>query len=645
MAPVQRARRTTALAASKRIQSQVRQESADEHVDATRFRSTSRKHVSEDEDEFEAANGQTSEAESEDALSGIATSDDESKSLPPAKRRKVTTARKPPMTSSLLLTSLSHPTSPACLPPLRAHSQSYHHPVLLASSQHRAALLQWFDSVHDTRSMPWRKPFINPRIPPWSLLIPAKLREELAQRAYEVWISEIMLQQTRVAVASKYWIAWMAKFPTIEALASAEGDDVLAAWRGLGYYGRARRVHEAAKLIVDDPEMRGLMPDSVDVLVKRIPGVGRYTAGAICAIVFGKAEPMVDGNVMRVVSRQVGLLVDIKGGKRGTEAIWDVAEGLVKAVARDGNGAEAEGEEINGREVKKDDDEMPISDRPGRWGQALMELGSTVCTPKPDCAACPITATCRAFAEGKLLAVKKGLHSDGAEKQELADVEDACDLCLPLADAEPGELVKAEKPAKAAKFKSISSYFAFPNGNVKPAKEASDVLSAKGIEVIVTHASKFPTRVTKKAVPQQQLVVCAIRRDDGRYLITRRPEKGLLAGMWELPTVIMPEINDSTAKTREAAAVEFVSKLTEDLAEKGSARHMAELGCVPWVFSHLKVAMHVHAFEIAGSSQDAGSSSKARDATQTRWATGAAIDEESMGTGMHKCWTLVKESR
>lgn len=119
------------------------------------------------------------------------------------------------------------------------------------------------------------------------------LHRALSVRAYEVWISEIMLQQTRVSVVIDYWKRWMAKWPTIEELAVALEDEVISAWRGLGYYSRAKRIHEAAQMVVQDPSCGGLLPQDAGELQAKMPGVGKYTAGAICSIVFGKANSMV----------------------------------------------------------------------------------------------------------------------------------------------------------------------------------------------------------------------------------------------------------------------------------------------------------------------------------------------------------------
>lgn len=172
--------------------------------------------------------------------------------------------------------------------PLRQHTVQYHRPLLLQGelgARGRSALLAWYDGVHTDRSMPWRKPFIDPA----DYVDKAQLRQALTQRAYEVFISEIMLQQTRVATVIDYWNRWMGKWPTIYDLAKANEDEVMSAWRGLGYYSRCKRILEACKIIVQHPEWDGLMPQDAKALEAQIPGVGPYTAGAISSIVFVSA--------------------------------------------------------------------------------------------------------------------------------------------------------------------------------------------------------------------------------------------------------------------------------------------------------------------------------------------------------------------
>ncbi|KAK1636956.1 A/G-specific adenine glycosylase [Colletotrichum phormii] len=532
----------------------------------------------------------------------------------------------------------------------RTHASSYHRPLLLDGQpgrRGRDALLSWFDSISTTRGMPWRKPWIDP-----AKTLPndaADLRSALEKRAYEVWISEIMLQQTRVAVVIDYWNRWMARWPTIQDLAAAEPEDVLSAWRGLGYYSRATRIYEAAKLVVADPAWRGLMPSDTAELEAKVPGVGRYTAGAVAAIVFGEAAPMVDGNVLRVLSRQLGLYGNAKTDKAVIDLLWAAADALVKAVAKDGPNED-------GAELAE---KAPLSDRPGRWGQALMELGSTVCTPKPNCGECPVTSTCRAYAEGLQIAAKKSRKA----VEKIEDIEDLCSVCEPFEEAAADETTLSEedseadtlkrKPAKGTKKgaktqsgpkqATLSAFFTSKTAKKKEEEEKEQPkpaqIDARTLEIVAEHARKFPLKVVKKAVREEEALVCAIRRgDDGRFLIHRRPEKGLLAGLWELPSHTLPSAGVYTATSQKKDAQGYVSGLiaTGD-KKKPRLRHAGELGSVPWLFSHLKLTMHVHLFEVDGS-EDLVSSH-----VRHRWATAEEVDEESMGTGMRKSWALVRE--
>ncbi|UNI19356.1 hypothetical protein JDV02_005543 [Purpureocillium takamizusanense] len=620
---------------------------------------------------------------------------DNGKSTPsprPAKRRKVASSSNgaaADLHRRLFARDVPVTVPDACLPPARRHSLDYHKPLLLSADhglQGRSSLLSWFDSVSATRAMPWRKPWINPRLPnndddddnAAAAQQQQQLRARLERRAYEVWISEIMLQQTRVAVVIDYWNRWTARWPTIHDLARASPDDVLAAWRGLGYYSRATRIHEAARLAVADPRMRGLLPSSAAELQARVPGVGRYTAGAISSIVFGRPEPMVDGNVLRVLSRQLGVHANVKTDRAVVDAIWVAADALVKAVAEDND------DDGDADEIILDGEGARVNDRPGRWGQALMELGSTVCTPKPDCAACPITTTCRAYAEGMALADNMKETSSSPRDAVVADIEDACTLCKPMEEDEGGDVVetKPQQPAAAARkqqsggAKQLSlADFAFkvPGGAVpKPESprtqtQAASRRRAAAVQAAAEHARKFPLKVAKKAVREEQTLVCAIRRPDGSYLLERRPEKGLLAGLWEFPSLILDDGNSNDdddnnngggggggphgARRRtelaEAHAAKMLSKTmtttTRSSASRGKnqLRHLGELGSVPWLFSHLRLTMHVHLFA-APEGADYNNNNKVAGGKSRplRWSDD--VDGESMGTGMHKCWALVK---
>jgi A/G-specific adenine glycosylase len=208
----------------------------------------------------------------------------------------------------------------------------------------RSRLLRWYG--RRGRDLPWRQ----------------------SSDPYRVLVSEIMLQQTRVATVIPYYRRFLDRFPTLQALADAPVEEVLALWSGLGYYRRARRLHQAARLIVS--RHGGSFP-SLPEAVKDLPGVGRYTAGAVLSIAFQQPEPVVDGNVSRVLARLLGIEGDVRSGKVSRQ-VWKRAAELLDPG------------------------------RPGDFNQALMEMGSLVCTPAaPDCLSCPVADDCRALEQGR----------------------------------------------------------------------------------------------------------------------------------------------------------------------------------------------------------------------------------------------------
>jgi len=205
------------------------------------------------------------------------------------------------------------------------------------------ALLTWY--ARHRRMLPWRG----------------------VRDPYAVWVSEIMLQQTRVETVFGYFRRWMERFPTVRTLAAADQAEVLKVWEGLGYYSRARNLHKAAKLVAS--EHAGQLPPAADAL-RALPGVGRYTAGAIASIAFGLDEPAVDGNALRILARVRAVRGDIKT-PAVQRRLWQAAGDL-----------------------------LPPG-RAGEFNQALMDLGSALCTPRnPRCDDCPIAAHCRANAQG-----------------------------------------------------------------------------------------------------------------------------------------------------------------------------------------------------------------------------------------------------
>jgi A/G-specific adenine glycosylase len=204
----------------------------------------------------------------------------------------------------------------------------------------------------------------------------ASVRRDLPWRRtrdpYAIWVSEIMLQQTRAQTVIPYWERWMQAIPTVGALARAPLDDVLAAWAGLGYYSRARNLHAGAQTVA--AKWSGALPTRASDL-REVPGIGPYTAGAIASIAFGERAPLVDGNVARVLARVYGIEDDIKS-TNGQRSLWQHAATLMKA--------------------------LPEAAVPGDLNQGLMELGATICSPtRPRCLVCPLAAHCTAARAGR----------------------------------------------------------------------------------------------------------------------------------------------------------------------------------------------------------------------------------------------------
>ena len=211
----------------------------------------------------------------------------------------------------------------------------------------------------------------------------AEAKRDLDWRAtrdpYRVWISEIMLQQTRVAAVVPYYRRFLERFPTVGDLAGARTDAVLRHWAGLGYYSRARNLHRAAKEIV--ARHRGEFPRLLEDALA-LPGIGRYTAAAVLSIAYGAPHAVLDGNVARVLARLGAIRGDLRRPRRW-RALSAAADALLAATPEAATSA------------------GPPSATPGDWNQAMMELGATVCTPRaPRCEACPVSRWCRAHALG-----------------------------------------------------------------------------------------------------------------------------------------------------------------------------------------------------------------------------------------------------
>jgi A/G-specific adenine glycosylase len=244
----------------------------------------------------------------------------------------------------------------AALPSLARHSAARPKSEIIPAAElpaFQAQLLGWFAEAK--RDLDWRR----------------------TRDPYRVWISEIMLQQTRVAAVLPYYRRFLERFPTVDALARARRESVLRSWAGLGYYSRARNLHRAAKEIV--ARHGGEFPRRMEEALE-LPGIGHYTAAAVLSIAYGEPHAVLDGNVARVLARLGAIRGDLRRPKRW-RALAAAANGLLPA-----HGAAPAGSPATGS---------------GDWNQAMMELGATLCMPRtPQCAACPVAHWCRAHALG-----------------------------------------------------------------------------------------------------------------------------------------------------------------------------------------------------------------------------------------------------
>ncbi|MFT8322731.1 MAG: A/G-specific adenine glycosylase [Bacillus sp. (in: firmicutes)] len=299
----------------------------------------------------------------------------------------------------------------------------------------RDDLLNWF--TEEQRTLPWRQD----------------------QDPYKVWVSEIMLQQTKVDTVIPYFNRFIEQFPTIEALSEAEEETVLKAWEGLGYYSRARNLHTAVKEV--NEKYGGVVPNT-PVEIAKLRGVGPYTAGAILSIAYGVPEPAVDGNVMRVLSRILSIWEDIAKPK-SRKIFEEAVRGLI------------------------------CYENPSYFNQALMELGALICTPtSPSCLLCPVREHCQAFHDGT--------------------------------------------------------------------------------------QTELPIKTKNKKQKSLNLAAVILKDTDGRTLIHKRPEAGLLANLWEFPNM---EIVQTIESEKEQLKQEMLTKYGAKI-EVGDM-----LTRIEHVFSHL----------------------------------------------------------
>lgn len=266
-------------------------------------------------------------------------------------------------------------------------------------------LLAWYS--RNRRDLPWRR----------------------TRDPYRIWLAEVMLQQTRVETVIPYYRRFLRRFPRVADLARAPVDDVLELWAGLGYYSRARNLHAAARQIV--ARHGGKVPQSVGDL-RALPGVGRYTAGAIASIAFGRTAPILDGNVTRILCRLFGI-ADNPKAPTTQKRLWALAEALLPEEA------------------------------PGNFNQAMMELGATLCAPKnPSCGACPVARLCEARRLGRTPDLPRV-----AKRKPIPHYDVAVGLIW-----RRGRLLIAKRPMEAM----LGGLWEFPGGKRKPSETIEETL-------------------------------------------------------------------------------------------------------------------------------------------------------------------------
>lgn len=272
---------------------------------------------------------------------------------------------------------------------------------------------------------------------PWPRLLLewyAKARRELPWRQdtdpYRIWVSEVMLQQTRVEAVKAYYERWMERFPSLQELAAADEEDVLKQWQGLGYYSRARNLLQGVREV--QQRYGGKIPQHKDEIIK-LPGIGDYTAGAILSIAYGCAEPAVDGNVLRVFSRLYAIEEEINAA---------ATKGKIRSCLQ----------------------EMMPQDQPGDFNQALMDLGAGICIPKvPRCPECPLNSCCMAFLEGR----QRELPRKAAKKAPRQVV-----LAVAVLQRADGAFLLQQRPTRGL----LAGMWEFPSGEGTDLQEAQSTL-------------------------------------------------------------------------------------------------------------------------------------------------------------------------
>ena len=337
----------------------------------------------------------------------------------------------------------------------------------------RTRLLRWYGDAK--RDLPWRR----------------------TRDPYRIWLSEVMLQQTTVRTVTPRYAAFLERVPDLPSLARAGEEEVLAAWSGLGYYNRARSLHRAARIVMD--QHGGRVPRDGRAF-RSLPGVGPYTAGAVLSIAFEQPEPLVDGNVARLLCRLFALKGDpVSGSLKGR--LWDLAAEL-----------------------------LPDRD-PGEFNQAMMELGALVCKPKdPSCPECPLRLSCAAL--------DSGLVAEIPQKKKAAPVKKVL-LAAGLLERN-GRILLVQRPSEES---LLAGLWLFPGGTVRTAGAAPRLLESlmrrllgRPVDVERKPALRVPHAITCHRITMLVHRV-AERVSDGQVeeTLTKQGKRGLPALRWIAP--------------------------------------------------------------------------------------------------------------
>uniref|UniRef100_A0A7N5JM39 Adenine DNA glycosylase n=1 Tax=Ailuropoda melanoleuca TaxID=9646 RepID=A0A7N5JM39_AILME len=464
----------------------------------------------------------------------------------------------------------------------------------------RENLLRWYD--REKRDLPWRRR--------------AEGEVDLDRRAYAVWVSEVMLQQTQVATVIDYYTRWMQKWPTLQDLASASLEGVNQLWAGLGYYSRGRRLHEGARKVVE--ELGGHVPRTAETLQQLLPGVGRYTAGAIASIAFGQATGVVDGNVVRVLCRVRAIGAD-SSSALVSQHLWSLAQQLVDPT------------------------------RPGDLNQAAMELGATVCTPQhPRCSQCPVRSLCRAHqrVEREQLLASRSLPGS-------PDVEE-CGECRPqpspaLSGTCSGSLIPIYPTTwlslcRAGPWPALWAWhLSSPGlrgtwGSLFPAPGSGQCrLCAPPSEPWdpTLGVTNFPRKASRKPPREECSATCVLEQPRAvggpRILLVQRPNSGLLAGLWEFPSVTT---EPSGQRQRQALLREL-----QRWAGPLPATRLRHLGQVVHTFSHIKLTYEVYGLALEGETPVTTAPPGAR------WLTREEFHTAAVSTAMKKVFRVYEGRR